>query len=1458
MDPSGAPKQSAISLGKRKWQPSPVDDTILDPGQSASPWLGPISGFPDTSDGDATIKRPRVSATDLQTTTIRSSEDTLMHDQRTLADLPSEILQYIFSFVDPISLGCLMCVNHSFHMLLDPAIPLPRPSGQVKILSLRRQDLVWAISRKKFLPGFPKPMEGATELDMWKLIRGQSCQFCGKRPTAKPPTLASTPWNAGPGFDGVRPIWPFRIRSCSSCLDLKIIKIKVRFFFIDPVETRTYSPQESDLLLSSSNPSKLYPGLPFAFFTSLMDYVPSVVLQQMDRPPRVKLAKCYYVPQLEELKLKLEDVEALGPAATEEWYKGLEEVGRLSNADATRLDQWELQGGLAKTSRLELAEYRNSKAPSHEDSVIPQPNQGDALGTSAHSNQVIASEVLAIPSLSVKSQGECLAIAGSTIPPSFLHSRPDTDFAGSLRQPGSLTVTTSPGPLPLPASYTAPFQKVSQAPQASSDGDARSITRTRPGRTLEEAERMKAERRKEIERRCQGLNPPIMPATLEFMNAFQASLQISLPMDDNQWAILKPRLLAQRMEALRKQTTQERLSQDPALQLEEREFFEQEQRVAQENIDHMWFELKIPPRDKLGHYARNFIRNFWRDGNGVTKTTSSKFAAEVLCHVRQQFEEAIAQEDKVLELKGTAFPHDPASLALRKLNLEDMRWTFVEFVKPHTEKFGKELFLCSVCDNNQKLFSFEAVIQHYAAKHTNVFSRGNAVVYWKAEWPLEPPFDPSPNIPWVRDGTQPIAHIRMQGQYAQRAWTAPTDPVPASNSSHQGYVNEIVALIREFWHQTDDIYNLPEALRVSVVIQLTCSRFLQRFNEEISLHLFLNCVQNRPEVDFLLGITGLQCDACSHRPEGSPRDLVGWSSSGRSLAELLTHFQRTHIDFDASSHTEYGILSSGSRTSTSSTRLDWRRDMILLPSRAAIQAFFHAPSTDSQKVQIIADALNAPAYTLPKRAGPPSQMSLSDSVHSPVVQQSTQLGPRSNHGSVRASRPSHSIARSEVSVPVSEDEYDLHRPALPSNEGRIMPGHSHAHASASARLNFQAVPPNSHFLPLSEQREYPLRVHVEENRWGFGSHDRIVSRESPDRQSHQSSWTSSREALNNRHDLAAEGPQSAGSRPGSKMTSRQPQPQPQTDEIPTLIPPSSQIFAVGQPGSNAAVTDFLNNYDPTVRDEDGNSESAASRHSARLRRFAAQERPGSRQVVAQGFDFSYAHQPGAVRPGFEGDDIRPHTLPPPLPEDRRFGLSEVDHQSQTYLQTPLDWSEKSRHSRGMVMHHGHVDEFSSTHFRSREESYTRRPQEQFRNYQEVEYERSAYRGERFVRPSPRYEVMGQAPVEIYHQRPDQHADRFVESRRVRQQMATDQDEYMRDTDERILYVPVDRRYYNQTEEPGYTQPMRERQGGYTNYNDAQYVRESTLESGQLSHVGQRESRPRSYRPDDETQPYMTG
>ncbi|OAL33011.1 hypothetical protein AYO22_00096 [Fonsecaea multimorphosa] len=510
-----------------------------------------------------------------------------------------------------------------------------------------------------------------TELEMWRLIRGRTCQFCGKKTAHQQRLSVSEPWYAGPGLDGVRPIWPFR---------------------------------DAELIVSTY--SALRPGLPFAILTQELSYIPSTVIQQKSPPPNLDLVKYYFRPQFEELQSEFHDVKDLGAAAVAEWYKGLETVGQQSNADAARFEQWELQGGLSRVSTVQ-GQTGSTLIPS-------------SMSVTAHADLMQAFDNI--------QQSSVNSAVGT---PSSGNLFSELSTAGIHEAPGPPLAAVGPGPLAHPA---PPVQPPVRPPRQKTE------------RSLKEAKEARAERRKEIERRCLALEPPIMPSTLAYMDAFQAAILISRPLDDKAWEILKPRLLAQRADAEHRES--KLALRDPNIQLQKRQQLEEEQRVAQANASHMWIELKIPARDKLQRYAQDFIQQTWSDGRAVTRATAT-------------------QEDRMLELKGTAFPQDQASLACRKLTLEDMKWVYEEFVKPHTDKFGKELFLCHVCDINQKLFAFEAVIQHFAAKHTNSFSSGNSIVYWKADWPLEPPFDPHPNIPWALEVTGTMSRMQPHQQARQ-------------------------------------------------------------------------------------------------------------------------------------------------------------------------------------------------------------------------------------------------------------------------------------------------------------------------------------------------------------------------------------------------------------------------------------------------------------------------------------------------------------------------------------------------------------------------------------------------------------------------------------------------------------------------------------------------------------------
>lgn len=62
-------------------------------------------------------------------------------------------------------------------------------------------------------------------------------------------------------------------------------------------------------------------------------------------PPSITWSKWYYREHVQDINREFEEVRALGPAAGEEWFKGLDDIGRGKIADAERWERWERKGG---------------------------------------------------------------------------------------------------------------------------------------------------------------------------------------------------------------------------------------------------------------------------------------------------------------------------------------------------------------------------------------------------------------------------------------------------------------------------------------------------------------------------------------------------------------------------------------------------------------------------------------------------------------------------------------------------------------------------------------------------------------------------------------------------------------------------------------------------------------------------------------------------------------------------------------------------------------------------------------------------------------------------------------------------------------------------------------------------------------------------------------------------------
>ncbi|QSZ32752.1 hypothetical protein DSL72_002331 [Monilinia vaccinii-corymbosi] len=601
--------------------------------------------------------------------------------------LPAELWHHIFTFTPPKTLGNLLQVNKSFNKYLDPSsdssiVPLSKSSAQVL-----KPDAIWRASRRHFQPSMPAPLVGQTELDMWRMACSASCQFCNKK-TPSIVSLQSDQWHLGPGENGVIPIWSFAVRSCGHCLLQHAVK-------------------EVDLLLSSSVPTLVMPALPFIFLTNELHVIPATALQHGQPPSTIQITKYYFKNHIEAIKGEFESVKAMGSATIEEWLKGLEDRGKARRTDAARWERWEASGGVSRMKNLVQREHSKEVSAAAASDINSAPAQAQPMLTNGFSQ---------LPNHT-----------------SVTHPPPQV--------PKSLPTIHTSFPSNPPPRYDSPSQSMYSA------YTPRSNQQPKHERTKEEVADLKAARRAEIERRCLSLNPPLTANVLAHMSSFQAAIQIIQPLNDGAWEVLKPRLLSQREEA--EQRENDRIAQSRVVEerSEERRFQDiQVKPEYKDAIDREWDDIQAPLRARIGGYADETIRDGWNGGDKATKETSPRFAADVLIYVRKRFYAEIAKEDAALRATGQEPPSDPPmGPYTRKLTLENMKWVFDTKIKPHTEQYSKELFLCNSCENNFKYYGFEGVIQHFAAKHTSSLSVGSVVVHWKSEWPEYPPFCPDPN-----------------------------------------------------------------------------------------------------------------------------------------------------------------------------------------------------------------------------------------------------------------------------------------------------------------------------------------------------------------------------------------------------------------------------------------------------------------------------------------------------------------------------------------------------------------------------------------------------------------------------------------------------------------------------------------------------------------------------------------
>lgn len=700
------------------------------------------------------------------------------------------------------------------------------------------------------------------------------------------------------------------------------------------------------------------------------------------------------------------------------------------------------------------------------------------------------------------------------------------------------------------------------------------------------------------------------------MDNFQAATQISLPLTEQAWQVLKPRLLIQRAAAEKKE--KDRVEQGQLLQAEYKQRRQQEAQLKEtkESLDRGWASIQMPIRNKISKFADEIIENSWAGGRTVTKENSPKFAADVLLYVRRRFYDELSLESEDGTSSGEySKSNDLDSAPSRILILENMKWLFDTKIKPFTEHFQKELFLCNGCDGNFKFYGLDSVVQHYAAKHTHNLSLGTQVVHWRAEWPEHPPFHPEPTIAKVayyklpmpqstalqslsvRDSPIPtkqetyaqlqnpvvhpaqssycssqyspmvyqesygstyqqdrkfsppsaqnylhsapaataqtqdfqrnpnfgpvypapqstytnITHTNSVFQPSQSGGGSPADhPAPPGyaytdpyvqdqkTSNWQGFdsfsrnhgcavvvqtqpnfqtrtfyppyleqgrdlngqagelyqqqMDEMAKHARDVWFATSGIKDIPQSVRIFVVIQHMVARFKKAYSNEPSLVMFIDGLDRNSLMKPVRSLNGLACKVCvtnSSQFGGESNSNAPLPVGDRRLyplPHLLAHFRTAHLENSASF--------AGQMNGVEGPGLDWKLDMIELPETALIADLINATGLDDVKLELIAgvfpgvfptrlprmghsgNAGPVPVYKggfgsgtrLPPKIGPEP---FPDSLSRGEVRNERHQKDRSYSSFRELSQPT------RLSEPPGEDEYDPHRPALPSGVGLV-------------------------------------------------------------------------------------------------------------------------------------------------------------------------------------------------------------------------------------------------------------------------------------------------------------------------------------------------------------------------------------------------------------------------------------
>lgn len=206
-------------------------------------------------------------------------------------------------------------------------------------------------------------------------------------------------------------------------------------------------------------------------------------------------------------------------------------------------------------------------------------------------------------------------------------------------------------------------------------------------------------------------------------------------------------------------------------------------------------------------------------------------------------------------------------------------------------------------------------------------------------------FMPSPAM--VNPAIAPPPVMPPPGHAVPEPITNSAEDASHSNSLFDKQVSTVIEMSQEIWKVTSGVKDMPNSLRAYVLIHRVISKFHVEFNHEPNLTHFFDAFSNHEVPKGLKLAPGLSCKACqmeaTHQLTGAYYAKPAERKTYTAL-NLMSHFRTQHL----------APMPYNSGYGQQPHALDWKEDMIELPSERIISGLIHAPGMNDEKLLTIA------------------------------------------------------------------------------------------------------------------------------------------------------------------------------------------------------------------------------------------------------------------------------------------------------------------------------------------------------------------------------------------------------------------------------------------------------------------------------------------------------------------------